>query len=131
MHTYLLQSTGIRQKALWSVALALILLIALCASLSLGEPAMAAPVPTHPLPAQFSTGEVSTTYLITGQVRPAGGFTDLSRAIIYAGSQYSATLDPDGFYTMTGVVSGTYEITGEIPSPSPCTFFYSSLSHEV
>jgi len=50
-------------------------------------------------------------------------FVDISRAIIYAGSQYSATLDPNGFYILTGVLSGTYEIRGEIPNNDPCEFY--------
>lgn len=121
MQTYPLQFTEVRYTAVWSLLLTL-LLIGLFASLSLAGPVMAAPAPTRELAAQVITSAVTPTYAITGQVRPVGGFP-LAGVVIYAGSQYSTTLDAAGFYTLTGVLSGAYTIRGELVSPSPCVAY--------
>ncbi len=115
MPTNPLHFIRIRYPAVWSVVLALLLLIALFASLPLAKPVLATSEPPRALSTQFISSELSTTYLITGQVRTEDGLTGIfPYMILHAGDQYSATLDPHGFYTMTGVVSGVYEIRGEL-----------------
>src|SRR5690349_21721714 len=92
MQTYSSQFTGVRYTAVRSVLLTLLLLMGLFASLSFAAPAMVIPTPTHRLSSPFSTGELTPTYVITGQVRSFDDFP-LDGLVIYAGSQYSTTLD--------------------------------------
>lgn len=124
MPTAPLRFIGVRYPVIWSMVIALLLLIALLASFSFAKPVLATAEPTRSPSAQFTTSELSTTYLIIGQVSSTDGLTDIfSNVILHAGNQYSATLDPHGFFTMTGVVAGVYEIRGEVTNHAAYDYY--------
>jgi hypothetical protein len=58
------------------------------------------------------------TYTVSGRVTEANG-SPVSDVTVSAGAGYSAVTDGDGYYTITGLVTGTYTLT---PSKSGWTF---------
>ena len=63
-------------------------------------------------------GVAALTYSTTGRVTD-GSSSPISGVIVSAGAGGSASTNASGYYTITGVVSGTYTLT---PSKSGCTF---------